>query len=283
MELNFFTFIFLILGGAFTGILGALLGIGGGIFLVPFLVFFAHLPMHNAVATSLVCLIAVSTAVASINLKRNLVNLRLGLTLDLSTTIGAILGGTLAGLLSGSWLMRIFGVAAFVISFVMAFKKEKISSSIATNNNLLDKNPQNTGLNYIYFDHAEKKNISYIVKNLPLGVSVSVIAGTISGLIGIGGGVIQVPILNLSCGVPIRAAAATSNFMIGFTAVASAFIYYGRGQLNPVIAGVVVLGVLIGSVTGTYLNKKIKARSIRLLFAFVLFVVAIQMLLRSFH
>lgn len=123
--------------------------------------------------------------------------------------------------------------------------------------------------------------MTYRVERLWAGMAVSLLAGNLSGLLGIGGGVFKVPALHLLCGVPIKAAAATSNFMIGVTAAASAFLYYGRGEVRPALTAAVVLGVLAGSALGSILNRRIHGHVVRRLFAALLAAVALRMLYRA--
>jgi uncharacterized membrane protein YfcA len=132
-----------------------------------------------------------------------------------------------------------------------------------------------------YFDEVEGRVVSYRVQRLDAGLGISFLAGNLSGLLGIGGGVFKVPALHLLCGVPIKAAAATSNFMIGVTASASSFLYYGRGEVRPRLTALVVLGVLAGSVLGSLLNRYVRGSAVRRLFAVLLALVAVQMLYRA--
>jgi uncharacterized membrane protein YfcA len=157
------------------------------------------------------------------------------------------------------------------------------SSSIADPLKKVNGKPANDlgNLGARYFDDFEQRTISYRVKRLWAGMSISFVAGNLSGLLGIGGGVFKVPALNLLCGVPIKAAAATSNFMIGVTAAASASLYYHRGEVRPVLTTTTVLGVLVGSAIGTHLNRRVRGATVRRLFAILLFAVAVQMFVRA--
>ncbi len=133
-----------------------------------------------------------------------------------------------------------------------------------------------------YFDPVLGDIVSYRVRRLGAGLGISVFAGGVSGLLGIGGGIFKVPALNLVCAIPMKAAAATSNFMIGVTAAASAFLYYGRGEVLASLTAAVVLGVLLGSALGSVLNRRIRGRHVRRLFALLLILVAAEMLYRAF-
>jgi hypothetical protein len=132
-----------------------------------------------------------------------------------------------------------------------------------------------------YYDDSEDRFVSYRVKHLWAGMGISFLAGNLSGLLGIGGGVFKVPALNLLCSVPIKAAAATSNFMIGVTAAASASLYYHRGDVRPALTAAVVLGVLVGSALGSMLNRRVRGATLRRLFAVLLVAAAVQMFYRA--
>ncbi len=267
------SFFLILTGGFVTGILGALLGIGGGVFLVPYLVLFLHIPIHQAIATGIVSAIATSSAAAAVNVERRFTNIRLGMFLEVATTVGAILGGFAAIALSSSTLSKMFGILLFVVAFLMT-RKIRVGEDAASTAE------QKGWIGGTYFDPATRGEVQYTVQRLPLGLTISLIAGNISGMLGIGGGVIKVPAMTLFCAVPMKAATATSNFMIGVTAVASAFIYYAHNQIHPVITSAAVIGVLFGSMVGTVVSAKIRGRTIAMIFTIVLLVLALQMILR---
>ncbi|MDZ7262872.1 MAG: sulfite exporter TauE/SafE family protein [candidate division KSB1 bacterium] len=250
-----------------------ILGIGGGVFLIPFLLFVIKIPIHQAIATSLVTVIATSSAAASVNVGRQLANIPLGMTLELTTTIGAILGGVTAGLLQAQVLHLLFGILLVIVAIFMMLRLSVADLPITSSSP--------GALGGRYYDPLLGCQVSYGVRRLPLAMAISLLAGNISGLLGVGGGVIKVPALTLICGIPIKAATATSNFMIGVTAVASAFIYYARGQVEPVVTAATVLGVLAGSALGTRVLPQIKSRWIVLLFFIVLLVLATEMMMKG--
>lgn len=266
------SFLILLFGGVGVGILGALLGLGGGVFLVPFLVFVFNLPMHQAIATSIVAVIATSSAAASVNIERQTVNVRLGMLLEIATVFGAILGGLTANYLSNSALAKIFSVLLFAVSIVMVrrIRGQEKDEILA----------QGGVLGGSYEEPTSGKTVSYSVKRIPGLLGISVIAGNISGLLGVGGGIFKVPAMHIVGGIPLKAAAATSNFMIGVTAAASAFIYFANGHLNPLVGATAALGVLGGSFLGVALSRRVKSRALTWIFAVVLFVMAIQLLTR---
>lgn len=240
-----------------AGLFGSVLGVGGGIILVPLLVLAFHIPIHYAIGTSIVTVIATSSMAGSINLERGMVNIRLGMLLEVATALGALGGGILAGAVGGTTLTVIFGAILLPIGVLMWVKGKT-------------GRPVN--------DTAE---VHYELRRLPLAMGLSLGAGTVSGLLGIGGGIIKVPALTLFCNVPGKIATATSNFMIGVTAVASAFLYFGRGQVRPALTGAVILGVLAGSAAGTQVAKRLHSGQLIRLFTILAWFAAAQMLYRG--
>jgi uncharacterized membrane protein YfcA len=275
------------LAGVITGILGAMMGVGGGMFLIPVLVFGMHIPMHHAVATSILAVIATSSAVASTNVERGTANMRLGMTLEIATTAGAILGGLLAGMLSSSMLELLFAIV-LLPTIVMMWRgrdednvqrgtENRSSAGKSTAIESSSSHASDVGaLGGEYVDEVEGK-VTYKVQRLWAGLGISFIAGNLSGLLGTGGGTVHVPGLHLACGVPVKAAAATSNFMIGVTAAASSFLYFGRGQVIPGVTAAAILGVLVGSALGSFSNRKVHSNSLRRVFAILLTVLAAYM------
>jgi len=278
------TIILLILTGFFGGLVGSMLGLGGGILIVPILVLLLDVPMHTAVATSLFCVIATSSAAASKNLIRGVANARLGITLELATVVGAIAGGTLAGQLPERALTIVFGVVILLmtLSLLRGTPASEESEALAEGEDI-----ETAGESFVsrmdgaYFDQAENADVRYRVRRLPVALSVSGAAGVISGLLGVGGGIVKVPVLTTFCDVPMKAAAATSNFMIGVTAAASAVLYYGRGDVSPLITAGTVVGVFAGSRTGSRIAAQLRGTTLRKIFAVVMIVMSLQMLLKG--
>lgn len=267
----------LLVSGFAAGLIGGLLGLGGGIVIVPILVLLLKVPVHAAVATSLFCVIATSSAAASRNIARGIANVRLGVLLEPLTVTGAIAGGVLAGYLSGSTLITIFAVALVAMAVPMA----RGEASEADEDVSEIEPPANDALQSSYWDPASREEVTYVPRRLGLARGVSFLAGILSGLLGVGGGVVKVPILVSFCGIPMKAAAATSNFMIGVTAVASAILYYGRGDVLPLVAAPSVLGVFMGSRTSARLAGRLHGRTIRKIFAAFMILVAVQLLLKA--
>ncbi|HEX7154694.1 MAG TPA: sulfite exporter TauE/SafE family protein [Thermoanaerobaculia bacterium] len=265
-------------GGLAAGAFGALFGLGGGVLMVPLLVVALHIPIHNAIATSLLTVIATSSAATARNVRDGIANLRLGVSLELVTVLGAIAGGAIAGLIPPRVLMIMFATTVMLLAFMMFRGSEPPP---------LAEEPADAGflaqLHASYFDPKLGREVRYGVQRLPLALGVSTIAGTLSGLLGIGGGIVKVPTLSLYCGVPIKAAAATSNFMIGITAMASVVAYFGRGEVLPTVTAASVLGVIAGSRAGLWLAERTHAEVLRRWFGVVMVLIATQMIWKVLH
>lgn len=266
------SFLLLIAGGAVAGTIGAMLGLGGGVFLIPFLALVIGLPMHQAIAASILAVIATSSAGAAMNVERQTVNLRLGMVLEIATVIGAILGGLTANYLSAQVLSRIFASLLLLVSFMMIWRTRLNKEAGA---------PLVGGaFPSSYKDEATGSVVNYSARRIPFTLLVSLVAGNISGLLGVGGGIFKVPAMNIVSGIPMKAATATSNFMIGVTAAASAFIYFAHGHLNPLVVSPAVLGVLGGSFVGVRINRRIKGTLLTWVFAVALLLISLRMFWR---
>jgi uncharacterized membrane protein YfcA len=194
--------------------------------------------------------------------------------LEVATTAGGMTGGLVAVLISARTLQRLFGVVAIFGALVMLSRLKK-------RNVILDPTVEPGRLGGRYHEHESGGVVTYRVKRLPLAMFVSFLAGSVSSLLGLGGGILKVPALNAWCGVPLRAAAATSAFMIGVTATAGAVIYYGRGEIIPWMASAAILGVMIGSRGGFRIGAAASARWLKLLLVAVLLTVSVLMFLRA--
>jgi len=260
--------------GIVAGSLGALLGLGGGVFLVPFLNLVIGFPFNVAAAISLTTVIATSSTVSAGRAGKQLINMKLGMLLEVATAGGSFLGGVTAQFVSQSLLQRLFGIVAVLVAAIML-------SRLRRRNVILDPAADAGVLGGRYYEEESGCTITYRVKRLPLAVGASFLAGNVSSLLGIGGGIIKVPVLNAWCGIPLRAAAATSAFMIGVTATAGATIYYGHGQLQPALAAAACLGVQLGSWGGMKFGAAASTKWLKILMAVVLFIVSAMMFLRG--
>lgn len=249
------TFFGLLAGSFFAGGLGSMFGLGGGFIMVPLLAVFFGLPMHTAVATSLLCIVATSQSAALAKASSKYTDVRLGIFLEIFTVIGAIGGGVLASALSGQTLKIVFSIAITCTSFFMFIK------SFSAKRQELDQGD------------------SYKPKNYVIGSLGGIAGGLLSTLLGVGGGIIKVPILRLVMGVPFRVAVATSNFMIGITAATGAIFYFGKGFVDARVAFPCVLGVIGGAYLGGTLGPKIKSTLLEKMFVILLLYFAAKMFL----
>lgn len=261
-----------------AGLLGSLLGLGGGIIVIPALTLLLHIDIRYAIGASIVSVIATSSGSAASYVKEHMSNIRLSMLLEMATTLGALSGAYVAGILTGErarWLYVIFAaVMGYAAVEMLRNTRKSQQNKTVPPDHWADK----LELHDEYFDQAENRTIEYRVGRTKIGLLFSYFAGIISGLLGIGGGAVKVPVMNLSMGVPIKVATATSNFMIGVTAAASAGVYFMRGDIRPFIAAPVAAGVLVGSTAGSKLLGRIRSTYIRVAFVAVLFYICWEML-----
>ena len=257
-----------------AGLLGSLLGLGGGLILVPVLTLVLGVDIRYAVGASIVSVIATSSGAAAGYVRERLTNLRVAMFLELATTAGALTGAALAGLLDTRWLYLVFGAVMAYSALAMLRKLGGGARPEAAPDGLADR----LGLHGSYWDAEVGRQVSYRVTRPLTGLGLMYAAGTVSGLLGIGSGALKVPAMDLAMGLPLKVSTATSNFMIGVTAAASAGIYFARGDIDPFIAGPVCAGVVLGAFTGSRYLTRVKSQWLRALFVGVLVVVAFQML-----
>jgi len=263
-------------GGAAAGVFGSLLGLGGGVLIVPLLTLGFGLPLRDAVGVSLVCVIMTSSAAAGVYLERHVANLRLGMTLELFTALGALVGATIAFALDERLVSLLFAGLLVYVAVTMA--RGGVAPSSASGEEVPPDGAEHrqapTMLDRLSGD-------DYRVRNLGRGVAGATGAGIASALLGIGGGIVKVPLMHLSMGVPLRVATATSNPMVGITAAASSLIYVIHGGIDPYVAGPTAIGVFLGASAGSRLSHRVDLRVLRLLFVIVLGYTALQMLLKA--
>ncbi len=286
MTLGAGTLVLLLAVGGVAGGIGAMTGIGGGLLLIPALVLGFDVPVRVAVAAGLVAVVATSNTAASVYVARGLTNMRLAMTLELATTLGAIGGGLSAAFLSERILAGAFAAVTLLAAGSLV-RRGTVEAPSRVHVALQEARPAGTGgevrsrLAGVYLDEAEGRAVAYEAHRLPVGLAVSFAAGGVSGLLGVGGGFLKVPAMHLGMGIPLKVAAATSNFMIGVTAAASLSIYAGRGFLEPLLAAPVALGVVVGAVVGTRLQSRTSVRTLAWMLAVLLVVAAVQMGLKG--
>ncbi len=262
----------MVAGGAAAGLFGSLLGLGGGILIVPLLTLGFDIPLREAVGASLVCVIMTSSASAGVYLERHVANLRLGMTLELFTATGALVGGLVAFSLDERLISALFAALLVYTAVSMLRKGAPAPARPARPDDESD--DRSTFVERL-------SGPDYHVHRFGVGALGSVGAGVISALLGIGGGVVKVPLMHLVMGVPLRVATATSNLMIGITAAAGAIIYLARGGIDPFVAGPTAVGVFVGASVGSRVAHRIDLRVLRILFVVVLGYTAFQLLRRA--
>lgn len=259
-----------IIAGAF----GAILGVGGGIIIVPGLTLILGVPIHVAIGSSITAVIATSSAATLSYILRGYVNLRLGMLLEVPTVIGAVFGGLLAVALRGEVLQFLFAGILIYASIVMARP--------AAPGAAVELEPETGGwLTATFREPTTGGEVYYNPRRAGISIITSVAAGAASGLLGVGGGIVKVPLMSAVMAVPVRAAMATSSFMIGLTGAASAFIYYSHGYAPPEIAGPTAIGVLIGARAGSKIFRRLRPRALMLLFVGLLLFSAVRMILEA--
>lgn len=269
----------MIAGGAATGLFGSLLGLGGGVLLVPLLTLGFDLPVRDAVGVSLVCVIVTSGASAAVFLDRRVANLRLGMVLELFTAVGALIGGTVAFLLDERLLAGLFAVLLAYTAATMLRPRGGGASEIpALPEPDSSVDPEPTSWDRV---RGGMSGPDYLVRAPIPGAVGGVGAGIVSALLGIGGGLVMVPVMHFLMGVPLRVAAATSNLMIGITASTSALVYLLRGGIDPYATAPAALGVFIGAAVGSRIAHRVDLRVLRFLFAAVLAYTAYLMVRRA--
>lgn len=263
--------IILLLISIFAGFLGALLGLGGGLIIVPTLTLLFNVDIRYAIAASLISIVATSSGAAASFLRDRLTNLRLAVLLEIGTVAGAMVGFLIASSINSSILYLLFGSLLLFSSLMMLRKKREHISQ--TNHPWAEKLKLAGG-----YQEANGQMISYKVENVPFGLFTMFFAGILSALLGIGSGIFKVLAMDGAMKIPMKVSSATSNFMIGVTATASAGAYLLRGDIRPEIAAPVSIGIIIGSFIGGKVMPKMPALVIRRIFVVVLMIVSIQML-----
>lgn len=253
--------------GGVAGCLGALLGIGGGVFLVPFLNLVLGLDFKTASAVSLVTVIATSSVTSATPGRLQFVNLRLGMVLEIFTTSGGLIGLLLMHRMAELTLQRAFGVVMVIVAIAMV-------SRLNMRNVVSDPSIDVGLLGGRFYDEESGANVGYRFTRWPVGFGVSLLAGVVS-MLGIGGGVLKVPVLNAWCGVPMRIASATSALMIAATAVVGSIAYFAQGRIVPHLAAAAVLGVLAGSKVGFAIGSRSHDKGLQILMAVVLLAAAV--------
>jgi hypothetical protein len=271
--MNNFELTALLAAGSFAaGLLGALSGLGGGVVIVPLLVLGLGVDMRYAIGASLVSVIATSSGAAAAYVKEGYSNIRVGMFLETATTLGALAGAFLAVRVPTSALAIVFGLVLLYSAYLSSrphaadHPGQDVADPLATRLRMDGTFPTPAGIQ------------SYHVHNVPAGYGLMFVAGTLSGLLGIGSGAVKVLAMDEAMHLPFKVSTTTSNFMIGVTAAASAGVYLNRGYIDPSLSMPVMLGVLCGSLLGARILQRVETRVLRLVFTVVILALALQMI-----
>ena len=265
------------IGSVLAGLVGSLVGLGGGVLIVPMLTLLFGFPISFAIGASIISVIATSSGAAAAYVRDHLTNMRVGMFLELATTLGAISGAFVAGLLAPGVLSAIFGIILLVSAAPLVFKiGEELPQNVKN-----DRWAEKLALASSYPDHKLGRDVPYQVTHTPVGLAMMYVAGLISGLLGIGSGTFKVVAMDTLMRLPLKVSSSTSNLMIGVTAAASAGIYFSRGDIPPLVAAPVALGILIGALVGARLLVYLSNKTLRIIFVPVIVVAALEMILRS--
>src|SRR6267142_1820518 len=276
MALNTIEFTALIgLGALVAGFLGALTGLGGGVVIVPLLTVVFHVDIHYAIGAALVSVIATSSGAAAAYVREGYSNVRVGMSLEIATTVGALVGAALILYLRVSVISIIFGVVLLYSAYASLTEHADSKATaepdrIATWLRMDSTYPGAGGME------------SYHVRGVPQGFVLMFVAGVLSGLLGIGSGAVKVIAMDRAMKIPFKVSTTTSNFMIGVTAAASATVYWNRGYIQPGVTMPVMIGVLLGAFLGTKVLVQARVTALRTVFAFVLLVIAAEMIYNGF-
>jgi len=256
-----------------AGFLGALTGLGGGVVIVPLLTLVFGVDIRYAIGASLVSVIATSCGAAAAYVKEGFSNIRLGMFLEMATTFGAVFGAALAARISTHSIAVIFG---FVLVYSAFLSTRHRASAAVTTEDTRHFLPDSLRLDAAYPGSAGP--VSYHVHHIPTGFSLMFLAGGLSGLLGIGSGAVKVLAMDRAMQVPFKVSTTTSNFMIGVTAAASASVYLNRGYIDPGLSMPVMLGVVLGSLSGSWILMASGTRTLRIVFAVVILILGFEMI-----
>jgi uncharacterized membrane protein YfcA len=244
----------LFLIGLLAGGFGALLGVGGGLIIVPALSLVAGLPLRGAIGTSLICICASSAAASAVYLRRGRVDLPTAVELQFFSVTGAVVAGLTVGFSPSTPLFFLFGAMLTLVAVQMW---------------------PTGGPGWL------ETRLAHVAQRDTVARGASVGAGLISGLLGVGGGILNTPVLHLVLGHPFQRAVATSAYMIGMTAAAGALVYLARGDVTPGLVTAAMMGTLVGAVPAAMGGHRLSARWLRVAFSLLLIFVAFQMVRRG--
>ena len=251
-----------------------MLGLGGGVFLVPILTLFFDIDQKLAIGASAVAVVTNSVVGSTVHLRGRFTNLRLAMLLQSTTAVGAIIGAVISVYANPGFINAVFGLMLVYAALSMLRSRGAVPASPE-----LGSDPMQLGATYN--DPATKKTVSYVPQRIKVGLGISAVAGTLSGMLGVGGGVIQVPAMNILMRIPIKAAAGTSSFMVGITSVATASVYYADGKIDPTVVVPAMIGIFVGAQIGSRLTRRVRTQNLASIFVIVLLYLGVSLLLKA--
>ena len=274
---TFGVLVFIALSSVFAGFVGALAGLGGGVFIVPILTLVFHVSFATAIGASIVSVIATSSGAAAAYVRDRMTNLRVGMFLEIATTAGAVCGALVSSMLDDTVLFIVFGVILLISAIPLVMRLgEELPRGVEDH-----KWAGWLKLPGTYPDRRTHQDVPYHVAHVRIGFGMMYVAGLISGLLGIGSGTFKVLAMDTAMRLPMKVSTTTSNFMIGVTAAASAGIFFQRGDIDPMIAAPVAIGVLGGSMLGAKTLSRMSNVRLKKVFVPMIFLVALSMLARG--
>lgn len=262
------------IAAAVTAVLGSMLGLGGGVFLVPIFTLFFGIDQKLAIGASAIAVATNSVVGSTVHLESRFTNLRLAMMLQVTTAIGAIIGAIVGVWAPERAINVIFGMVLVYSAMSMARKRSSPDTDTSD-----DPDPLEVGATFI--DPQSKREIHYVPRKIRPGLWISSFAGAMSGMLGVGGGVIQVPVMNVFMAVPMKAAAGTSSFMVGVTAVATASVYFSQGKIDPTVVVPAMVGIFVGAQAGGRLTRRLKTQRLTILFVIILIYLGGSLLLKA--
>ena len=259
-----------------AAILGSMLGLGGGVFLVPIITLFFGVDEKIAIGASAVAVVTNSVVGSSVHLRSRFTNLRLAMLSQVTMAIGALAGASFAVDADPDLLNGAFGAVLLYAAVSMALRRQAAPPEPAAD--AVDR----LRLGAVYRDPATDQVVRYVPRRVAPGLAVGGVAGVVSGLLGVGGGVVQVPAMNLLMRVPVKAAVGTSSFMVGITSVATAFVFYADGKIDPTVVVPAIIGVFLGGQLGSRLTRRLRAQNLVALFVVILLYLGGSLLLKAF-
>lgn len=259
-----------------AAVLGSMLGLGGGVFLVPIFTLFFDIDPKIAIGASAVAVVTNSVVGSTVHLRSRFTNLRLAMLLQVPTAAGALVGALLAVRAPERILEGLFGAVLTYAAVSMLLRRK--TSHIDTS-----QDPDPLSIGGSYYDPAAGQHVTYVPRKIGRGMGISAAAGTISGMLGVGGGVIQVPAMNLIMAVPVKAAAGTSALMVGITAVATSFVFYADNKMDPRVVLPAMVGIVLGAQIGSRLTRRVRTDRLIILFVLVLLYLGFRLIMQALH